>query len=423
MSIANRIVFPKLRAVNVRPYIQNGQPYYLLRDPLDLSEGSLLVPQYFGPILALCDGALEDARALGAALTTRYGMSIDAEMIGDLLSALDEAMLLENERTLEAVRHKRQAYRQLPFRTATLAGLSYPAEQRALAQLLDGYIEQTVPMWNRRSNGIDLARRNGHNGRAPKPGIFSPHIDYLRGGTVYASAWKAVEDAVQSADLAILIGTDHYGDDLFTLTRQNYATPYGMLPTNMDIVDDLATALGEEAAYAGELRHCNEHSLELVAVWLHHMRGGRPLEIAPILCGSLHRFYANGHSPADHAPVKQFLQTMESHCAGRNVFVVASGDLAHVGPAFGGAPLSQQDRLQVRNADRDLLDHLCMGDADGFFDSIRRIHNQHNVCGTTPGYLALKLMGNVHGYEMAYQSCPADEQNTSAVTVAGVVYL
>jgi MEMO1 family protein len=423
MSITHRIVFPKLRAVDVRPYIQSGQPYYLLRDPLDLSEGSLLVPQYFGPILALCDGTLEDARALGAALMTRYGMSIDAEMIGDLLSALDEALLLENEQTREAVRQKVEAYRQLPYRRAALAGLSYPAERRALAHLLDDYIEETIPARNGRSNGADPGGRNGQSGHRPKPGIFSPHIDYPRGGRVYAPTWKAVEEAVQSADLAILIGTDHHGDDLFTLTRQNYATPYGMLPTNTAIVDDLATALGEDAAYAGELRHCHEHSLELVAVWLHHMRGGRPLEIVPVLCGSLHRFYANGHRPADHAPIGQFLERVERHCAGRNVFVVASGDLAHVGPAFGGAPLTQQDRLQVRNADRDLLTYLCAGDADGFFDSIRRIRNEHNVCGTTPGYLALKLMGTIHGQEMGYQSCPADDQNTSAVTVAGVAYL
>jgi AmmeMemoRadiSam system protein B len=232
-----------------------------------------------------------------------------------------------------------------------------------------------------------------------------------------------VEDAVQAADLAILIGTDHYGDDLFTLTRQNYATPYGALPTEMTIVDDLAATLGEDAAYAGELRHCNEHSLELVANWLHHMRGGRPLAVVPVLCGSLHRFYTNGASPADHPPVARFLETLERHCTGRNVFVVASGDLAHVGPAFGGAPLTTQDRLQVRSADQDLLTHLCAGDADGFFDSIRRIRNRHNVCGTTPGYLALKLMGSVHGQEMAYQSCPADDHNTSAVTVAGVAFL
>jgi len=47
--------------------------------------------------------------------------------------------------------------------------------------------------------------RNGHGGPDGFPGIFSPHIDYPRGGLVYAHAWKAVEAAVQAAHLAILV--------------------------------------------------------------------------------------------------------------------------------------------------------------------------------------------------------------------------
>jgi AmmeMemoRadiSam system protein B len=414
MIRSTRLLFPKLRAVDVRPYRQKGADYYLLRDPLALTDGSLLVPQFFGPLLALCDGTLEDATALASALTVRYGVGIDAETIGEVLTALDEAFMLENERSAEALRGKIEAYRQRPFRAAALAGLSYPAEGQDLARLLDDYLAQT-------------ARKNGNGqGRSTRPGIFSPHIDYPRGGTVYAHAWKAMEDAVDGADLAVLIGTDHNGDDLFTLTRQHYATPFGALPTETRIVDSLATALGEDAAYAGELRHVNEHSLELVAVWLHHLRRGRPLAVVPVLVGSLHRFYGKDRSPATHPPVQTFLQTLESHLQGRNVLVVASGDLAHVGPAFGGSPLTAQDRLQVRSADRTLIDHLVAGDAEGFFQAVGAIRNRNNVCGVTPGYLALKLMGavhgTVHGEEMAYQSCPADERDTSAVTITGVAY-
>jgi len=82
------LLFPKLRAVEVRPYRQKGADYYLLRDPLALTDGSLLVPQFFGPLLALCDGTLEDAKALASALTARYGVGIDAETIGEVLTAL-----------------------------------------------------------------------------------------------------------------------------------------------------------------------------------------------------------------------------------------------------------------------------------------------------------------------------------------------
>src|SRR5690606_16151874 len=149
---------------------------------------------------------------------------------------------------------------------------------------------------------------------------------------------------------------------------------------------DLAAAIGEEAAYAGELRHLNEHSLELVAVWLHHVRGGRPVAVAPVLCGSFYRFYDSSQSPAAHPTIRAFLETLSRRCAGRNVLIVASGDLAHVGPAFGGAPLTLQERLRVQSADRILIDRLCAGDAEGFFNAIRTSRNQNNVCGGSPGY-------------------------------------
>ena len=132
-----------------------------------------------------------------------------------------------------------------------------------------------------------------------RQGLLSPHIDYARGGEVYAQVWKRAAQAARDAELVILLGTDHYGADLLTLTRQNYATPYGVLPTDAALVDRLATAIGAEAAFAGELRHRGEHSLELVAVWLHHMRGGQPVPVAPILTGSFHPFMLNGATPAN----------------------------------------------------------------------------------------------------------------------------
>jgi MEMO1 family protein len=50
-------------------------------------------------------------------------------------------------------------------------------------------------------------------------------------------------ETVQQADLAIVFGTDHFSEGFpFSLTRQNYATPYGVLPTAVEIVDRLAAS-------------------------------------------------------------------------------------------------------------------------------------------------------------------------------------
>ena len=83
------------------------------------------------------------------------------------------------------------------------------------------------------------------NGR----GLISPHIDFERGGRVYAKVWGNMTDAARQAEVAVILGTDHNGGEgTLTLTRQNYATPYGVLPTASDIVDTVADAIGPQLA-------------------------------------------------------------------------------------------------------------------------------------------------------------------------------
>lgn len=411
--------FPKLRAVDIRPHQENGHAYFLLRDPLSLSENALLVPQGFGPVLALCDGSLPDEAAIAAAAAQRYGLSIARGQVQELLHALDAGLLLANERSDAAIAQVRQNFRQAPHRPPTLAGLSYPAEPVALAAHLDEFIHAS-----------GAAQRKGDDPSIR--GVFSPHIDFPRGGHVYAHGWKQAEAAAQAAELVIVLGTDHYGNDPFTLTRQSYATPFGTLPTATEIVDELADeladALGHDAAFAGELRHRDEHSIELVALWLHHMRRGQPVAMLPVLVGSLHRYF-NGSTPANptNAPhIAAFLRTLQRHAQDRRTLVIASGDLAHVGSAFGGSPLTAKDRRRVQAADQALIAQLCRGNALGFLAEISAVGDQNNVCGTAPGYLTLALLqnlhGNVSGESLAYDSCPADPQDRSAVTIASVVF-
>jgi hypothetical protein len=107
---------------------------------------------------------------------------------------------------------------------------------------------------------------------------------------------------------------------------------------------------------------------------------------------------------------------------GRRVLVIASGDLAHVGPAFHGAPLTPATRQQVEQTDQELLHHISAGDADAFFGAIRRVRDRNNVCGVAPIYLTLRALGNVQGERIGYAICPADDQNTSVVTITGVMF-
>jgi len=399
---------PKLRALDIRPYQQDGQNFYLIRDPLQITEAVLLVPYQLGPVLMLCTGEW-DAHAINGILRLQYGVQFEPDVLESVLNMLDEALLFENERFAEAQARALAAYRQAPFRLPTLAGAGYPAEPTELKHQFDTYLEEA----GEATPASSEAR-----------GLLSPHIDYARGGAVYAQVWKRAAELARQAELVVLLGTDHYSamPGSLTLTRQNYATPYGVLPTAVGIIDALAHAIGEEAAFAGELRHRGEHSLELVAVWLHHMRRGQPVPMVPILTGSFSEYIQARQSPIADAKMKAVIETLQQQTAGKRVLYVASGDLSHVGPAFGGEPLTAEAKAQLKVMDDELVARMCAGDADGFYASIQRIGDANNVCGLSPVYLTLKALGATEGQCVAYATCPADEHDTSVVTVAGVVF-
>jgi AmmeMemoRadiSam system protein B len=401
--------YPKLRQLDVRPLLHEGEPYLLLRDPQQLSEHQLLIPQPLGAVLAFCDGR-HDVAKMAAAFERRYGIELPADSISELLAVLDAALMLDNAHAAGAYAAARAAFRSEPFRSPTLAGVSYPAGDKELWQMVQDYLEEAAdvePLTVNWSHPV---------------GLLSPHIDYERGGPVYAQVWKRAAQAAREAELVILLGTDHYGTDLFSLTRQSYATPYGVLPTDTAIVDELAAELGEEAAYAGELRHRGEHSLELVAVWLHHMRAGVPVPVVPVLTGSYSPFLRSSAAPSEYPPICQALAVLRRAMEGRQTLIVASGDLAHVGPAFGGRPLTVAARRKLQAADDELIAAMRAGDAEAFLASIHSIKNRNNVCGVAPIYTAMQLLGNLPGEQWGYATCPADDQDTSAVTVTGIVF-
>ncbi len=399
---------PRLRAVEAHSIVEEGHPYLLLRDPLQLTERALLVPQELGPLLLLCDGT-RDLDGLAAALAVRYGLQVRPDLLRQFVQVLDEALLLDNERFAQAHAAALASFRGLPYRAPALAGQAYPAEAGPLQALLQGY--------------LDALEDEPELAGLPAPrGLITPHIDYDRGGAIYARVWSRAAAAARAAERVIILGTDHNGNGSdVSLTRQHYATPFGVLPTPGEAVERLAAAVGEQSAFEGELFHQKEHSIELAAVWLHFIRGGTPCELVPILCGPLARLLQPAANPEDDLALSRLVEALRAIAAERRTLVVAAADLAHVGPAFGGRPLEAAGRARLQSADEALLSRVRAGDAEGFLAAIRENGNEHNVCGVSAIYLALRLLGDARGEQVAYASCPADDHDTSAVTVCGVL--
>jgi AmmeMemoRadiSam system protein B len=402
---------PKLRDVEAHFVNQPGQQGVLLSDPLRLVDQAILLPMALAPLLELCDGT-RDAAALRASLAVRAGVQIGPSTLEQVLEQMDEALLLDNEHFAVAYASALNDFRTAPFRAPASAGQTYPADPDELEATLESYLRE--------------AEQTGQPVAAPEGeirGMVSPHIDYGRGGRVYAGVWHAAAEAIKEAELAIVLGTDHIGGTKLTLTHQRYATPWGVLPTASTIVDEVAQSVGPEVVFEKELHHLSEHSIELAVVWLHHMLGGRECQLVPVLCGGFEPFMESSRSPAEDADLKAALGVLREAAASRKTIVVAAGDLAHIGPAFGdGFAIDFLEKARLKGHDEELMGALCRGDENVFLQQIREEGDRHRVCGLPPIYLALWLLGGVEGRVTGYAQCPADQQGTSFVSVCGIVF-
>lgn len=384
---------------------------WLLRDPWQLSQKQLIFPQALAQFLILCDGT-RTPEEIRVELSALLGEVVPAEIIEDTLTELDSAYLLDNER-FEAQRMQLlDVYRAAPYRPPALAGLGYPAGPSELTAYLRGFENGSRP--------LEASAWRGSRG------VVSPHIDYQRGGPVYAQVWRRAAPSLLEADLVLIFGTDHNGGPgRITLTRQPYATPFGPLPNDPVLIDQLAGAIGEETAFAEELNHRQEHSVELSAVWLHHIfdqAGQDPCPVIPILVGSFHHFLNNGSHPANDATFNRFLTALRQHTAGRRVVAVGSVDLAHVGPAFGDAfGMDESRRSCLRNEDGRLMSAILRGDAADFYKQIWSVQDRNRICGFAPLYLMLRYLEATGGVQVAYDQCPADQANTSLVSICGLL--
>ncbi|MDQ3702641.1 MAG: AmmeMemoRadiSam system protein B, partial [Chloroflexota bacterium] len=273
-------------------------------------------------------------------------------------------------------------------------------------------------------------------------GVLSPHIDFARGGSLYAGTWTAALPAVASAEVVVIFGTDHAGSaGRLTPTRQHYSTPWGPLPTDLNAVDAVAAALGEADAFDEELHHRREHSIELAAVWLHWALrcSGRSAAtmpaMIPILCGSFYPYVQRGADGARGSPLPEAqthlaaaLTALQRAIGKRRALVVSAADLAHVGPAFGDrTPLDDDAKRRLARGDDRVLEGALSGSADAFLDALRVAEDRTRVCGLPPTYWALRLLQHltanpVFGRLVGYRQCPADSTFGSVVSIAGVLW-
>jgi AmmeMemoRadiSam system protein B len=399
---------PKLREIRTQPIVSGGRQGILLSDPLSISPGALFIPRPLALILALLDGT-RDIGTVRAGFELRTGTPLNISILERLISELDEALFLDNERFAQAYALATEDFRSAVSRLPILVGRCCPADAGELGAFLQTYLDQM--------DDADMGSLSNVKG------LVSPHIDFPRGGPIYARVWAKAKAAVNEAELVAILGTDHNGGDgTITLTRQNYETPWGMIPTAQDVVDEVAAQAGDEV-FRYELHHSVEHSVEAAIIWLHYLLDGRQCQVLPVLCGSFRQFIDRGESPSQSAHISATVETLKRVAARRQTLVVAAGDLAHVGPAFGD-PYSVDfaGRAKLASQDKRLMEIMSRGQAQDFYEEIRREDDRRHICGMPPIYIAQSVLSGVDGSSVGYAQCPASEDGSSVVSICGMIY-
>ena len=398
----------KLREIKSQPAIERGQRGIILSDPLGVSQKMLFIPESLVLLLALMDGT-RDIGTLRTGFELRTGTALSNSVVEQFVSQLDDVLFLENERFTQAYEVAINDYRSAASRPPVLAGKCYPPDAAELGTYLQQYIEQ-------------LGDRSLECPSDVK-GLISPHIDFERGGCVYAEVWARAREAVKQAELVVILGTDHNeGEGKVTFTRQNYETPWGMLPTACEVVDEFVSEIGE-CIFECELNHRGEHSIETAMIWLHHLLGDKPCHVLPILCGSFQPFIERGESPLSAPHIASTVEVLKRVIGSQRAVIVAAADLAHVGPVFGDSvPVDITGRARMAEQDGRLIDIMSRGQAEDFFAEISNDGDRRHVCGVPPIYIALSTLSGATGISVGYAQCPASDAGTSLVSICGMLY-
>jgi len=402
----------RLRPVEAFPVEHEGRQCMALRDPAGYTDAIVLLHGALLEIVSLFDGE-HTVADIQAAVMRRHGQLVERRQIEEIAEALDQQGFLDSPAFAERRAGIDSRFLASPTRTATHAGTAYATDAGELRAMVDAFF--TPPAG---PGPIDPHGAVGPEVRA----VIAPHIDFHRGGSAYAWAYRDLAER-SHADVFVIFGTCHAGmAHPFALTRKDYASPLGDVQVDRDFVEALARRARQDC-FGSELAHRVEHSIELQAVFLRYLYAHRrDIRIVPVLASFAHEAMLGGKRPDDDPRVPGFLEALAETIAasGRRVALVAGADLAHVGPRFGDPePVSTPELARIEREDGAMLESVAAGDAQAFFESVARDGDRRRICGYSPIYALLRSLGGVTGSVKRYGQWP---DPSGVVSFASVVF-
>lgn len=393
---------PKLRPGIVLGRHPRKEGAFLLEDQLRLARPVGLTPFSY-ECLKHFDGGRTLVEILDGVSHKLGEATLDESHLRELVSYLDGCLLLDSPRF-----HDRLFG---PVRSPACIG-TYPDDPDTIrtyfAELMAG-------------NEPNPGSRIEADGRAR--GILAPHMDYERGRKVYPAAFKELVERTD-AELFIVIATSHHSGERFTLTRQHFTSPLGMVETDIKLVNRLAKLYGE-GLFNDPVAHLPEHSIELEVVLLQYLlEGKRKFRILPLLVGSFGDCVAEGTKPGEHSDIRRMAEALRQIDAElkQPACYIISGDLAHIGPKFDDPdPVDERMLADGRNKDERILEAAAAGNANAYFEMVAAEGDSRRICGMPPTTLFLEALRPSRGKVLAYDQY-AHPDGFESVSFAAMVF-
>jgi len=189
-----------------------------------------------------------------------------------------------------------------PVRPSPIAGAWYEGNPKALARIVDQYLDRA-----------ELPELPGE-----VIAVIAPHAGHQYSGPVAGYAFAPVRG--RSYELVAVLSPMHqpYYEPLLTTAHAAYATPLGEVPVDKDAITDLDARLRSVLGQGlTPVAYDREHSLEIELPFLQRALAGE-FKLLPVMVRS------------QSAKVFQQLGlTLAETLRGKNALVVASTDLSH----------------------------------------------------------------------------------------------
>jgi AmmeMemoRadiSam system protein B len=342
-----------------------------------------------------------------AQIASLEGIAFSIDEFLELVENLDKDLFLDSARFRAWWTEGMNAFNALTVRPAMFAGSSYPANPAELRSYFDGL----------------LAGDNSNSTETAAPiAVVSPHIDFRVGGKSYAPAYNALRRS--QADTFIVIGVSHkMSYDDFMISRKDFDTPLGVMPTDREFIDHFRAGLPFEIT-DNEIAHQSEHSIEFQAVFLRHIFADRDVKIVPILPGSFYEYCESREKEAsEDERLTALYEGIErtAKALGRTICYIAAADMSHVGTKFGDPYTAHEILPEVRVVDAEALACAEAVDAEGFLKRLASEANRFHVCGVAPIYATIRAARPSRGELLCYDTWDETERD-SAVTFASMAF-